>query len=87
VATQPFTSFVELTFPTADPESQGTGKYQFSVGAKTAFPLPLIGFCRVSRRPMRTVVSEQWSLDAGQVAWSLSSAWWGGAAMRAREAR
>jgi len=40
VATQPFTSFVELTFPTADPESQGTGKYQFSVGAKTVFPSP-----------------------------------------------
>lgn len=32
---KPTTSFVELTFPTADPESQGTGKYQFSAGAKT----------------------------------------------------
>jgi len=38
--TKPVTSFVELTFPTADPESQGTGKYQFSAGAKTVFPLP-----------------------------------------------
>jgi len=34
---RPTTSFVELTFPTANPESQGTGKYQISAGAKTAF--------------------------------------------------
>ena len=33
----PTTSFIEVTFPTADPESQGTGKYQFSAGAKAAF--------------------------------------------------
>ena len=39
VSGRPFTSFVELTFPTADPESQGTGKYQFSAGVKTAFQL------------------------------------------------
>jgi hypothetical protein len=39
VSSRPFTSFVELTFPTADPESQGTGKYQFSAGVKTAFRL------------------------------------------------
>lgn len=37
--TQPLTSFLELTFPTADPESQGTGKYQFSAGVKTVFPM------------------------------------------------
>ena len=36
----PTTSFVELTFPTADPESQGTGKYQVSAGAKPTFELP-----------------------------------------------
>jgi len=33
------TSFAELTFPTANPESQGTGKYQISAGVKTVFPL------------------------------------------------
>ena len=36
----PTTSFVEMTFPTADPESQGTGKYQLSAGAKPAFAMP-----------------------------------------------
>jgi hypothetical protein len=39
VSGRPFRSFVELTFPTADPESQGTGKYQFSAGVRTAFRL------------------------------------------------
>jgi hypothetical protein len=39
VSSRPVTSFVELTFPTAHPESQGTGKYQFSAGVKTAFHL------------------------------------------------
>lgn len=34
---RPTTSFVEITFPTANPESQGTGKYQISAGAKMAF--------------------------------------------------
>ena len=34
---RPTTSFVETTFPTANPESQGTGKYQLSGGAKMAF--------------------------------------------------
>jgi hypothetical protein len=34
---RPVTSFVEVTFPTADPESQGTGKYQLSLGARMAF--------------------------------------------------
>jgi len=37
---RPTTSFVELTFPTADPQSQGTGKYQLSAGAKMAFVQP-----------------------------------------------
>ena len=37
---RPVTSFVEMTFPTADPESQGTGKYQVSGGLKTAWTLP-----------------------------------------------
>ena len=35
----PTTSFVEMIFPTADPESQGTGKYQVSAGAKPTFAL------------------------------------------------
>lgn len=35
----PTTSFVEMTFPTADPESQGTGKYQLSMGAKPTLAL------------------------------------------------
>jgi hypothetical protein len=34
---RPTTSFLEVTFPTAHPGSQGTGKYQLSAGAKTAF--------------------------------------------------
>lgn len=36
----PTTSFVEMTFPTANPESQGTGKFQLSAGAKPAFAMP-----------------------------------------------
>ena len=35
---RPYTSFLEITVPTADPESQGTGKYQGSAGVKTAMP-------------------------------------------------
>ena len=34
---RPTSSFVETTFPTANPQSQGTGKYQLSAGAKMAF--------------------------------------------------
>ncbi len=44
----PLASFAELTFPTADPESQGTGKYQFSAGAKATFALGSIGAVRQS---------------------------------------
>ena len=40
IAGRPTTSFVEITFPTANPVSQGSGKYQGSVGAKMAFALP-----------------------------------------------
>ena len=36
---RPITSFVEMTFPTANPESQGTGKYQLSGGLKSAWQL------------------------------------------------
>ncbi len=36
---RPWTSFAEITFPTADPEGQGTGKYQLSAGMKSAFVL------------------------------------------------
>jgi hypothetical protein len=36
---RPATSFLEVTFPTADPESQGSGKYQVSAGIRTAWPL------------------------------------------------
>lgn len=36
----PTSSFVEMTFPTANPDSQGTGKYQISAGVKPAFALP-----------------------------------------------
>ncbi|HSB21757.1 MAG TPA: hypothetical protein VLE94_01475 [Burkholderiaceae bacterium] len=39
IAGRPVTSFVEMTFPTADPEWQGTGKYQISGGLKTAYAL------------------------------------------------
>ena len=37
---RPTTSFLEITFPTADPESQGTGKYQLSAGARMVFAQP-----------------------------------------------
>lgn len=37
VGSLPVASFVELTFPTADPESLGSGKYQLSVGGRSAF--------------------------------------------------
>jgi hypothetical protein len=40
VSGPPAISFVELTFPTANPESQGTGKYQVSGGLRTAFQMP-----------------------------------------------
>jgi hypothetical protein len=36
-----FPSFVEVTFPTADPESLGTGKYQLSAGIRMLAPLAL----------------------------------------------
>lgn len=36
---RPVESFVEVTIPTADPESQGTGKYQLSGGIRTTWPL------------------------------------------------
>jgi hypothetical protein len=48
VAGRPWTSFAELTFPTADPESQGTGKYQFSGGVKTTHASGSIGPVRQS---------------------------------------
>jgi hypothetical protein len=37
---RPVTSFFEVTFPTADPPTQGAGKYQFAAGAKPTFALP-----------------------------------------------
>ena len=39
VLSHPTTSFLELTLPTANPESQGTGKAQISAGAKPTFAL------------------------------------------------
>lgn len=36
---RPVTSFAEMTFPTADPESQGSGKYQIGVGVRATVPL------------------------------------------------
>jgi len=35
----PLASFLELTFPTADPETLGSGKYQVTVGVETSRPL------------------------------------------------
>ncbi|HUH94914.1 MAG TPA: hypothetical protein VL742_17435 [Casimicrobiaceae bacterium] len=35
----PIESYVELTFPTANPESLGTGKYQLTAGMETTRPL------------------------------------------------
>jgi hypothetical protein len=32
-------TFLEMTFPTADPEDLGSGKYQISAGARTVVPL------------------------------------------------
>jgi hypothetical protein len=40
IGARPVTSFVELTFPTAEPPSQGAGKYQLSAGAQPMFALP-----------------------------------------------
>jgi hypothetical protein len=48
VAGRPWTSFIELTFPSADPENQGTGKYQISGGVKTLHELGAIGAARQS---------------------------------------
>lgn len=39
VAGRPVSSFLEVTFPTAHPESLGSGKYQVAAGVRTAFPL------------------------------------------------
>jgi hypothetical protein len=39
VASRPITSFVEITFPTADPDLQGTGRYQLSGGLRTMWLL------------------------------------------------
>jgi hypothetical protein len=36
----PLGSFLELTFPTASPESPGSGKYQLSPGVRTSVPIP-----------------------------------------------
>lgn len=40
LAGTPVTSFVELTLPTANPPSQGSGKFQLSAGARPFFALP-----------------------------------------------
>lgn len=37
----PVSSFIEVTFPTADPESLGSGKYQLTPGIHTTVPIPL----------------------------------------------
>ena len=39
VGGRPTTSFLELTYPTANPSSLGAGKYQVSVGAEMSFRL------------------------------------------------
>lgn len=36
-----FPSFVEMTFPTADPETLGTGKYQLGVGVRMLAPVQM----------------------------------------------
>ncbi len=41
LAGRPVSSFVELTLPTASPESLGSGKYQLSLGLRTRLPLAL----------------------------------------------
>jgi hypothetical protein len=46
VGGRPWASFLELTFPTADPENQGAGKYQVSGGVKTVHALGTIGAAR-----------------------------------------
>jgi hypothetical protein len=35
----PVATFGEITFPTANPESLGSGKYQLSAGARSVFPM------------------------------------------------
>lgn len=41
VGGRPLASFVELTLPTASPESLGSGKYQLGLGLRTRVPLTL----------------------------------------------
>jgi hypothetical protein len=43
-----FPSFVEVTFPTADPESLGSGKYQLSAGIRMLAPVTLPAIDRTS---------------------------------------
>ena len=38
----PWATFLELTFPTADPETLGSGKYQVTLGTETSNPLGAI---------------------------------------------
>ena len=42
VSGAPVSFFSELTFPTADPDTLGQGKYQVMLGAETLHPLPSI---------------------------------------------
>jgi len=37
----PVSTFIEVTFPTADPEDLGSGKYQLTPGLYAALPIPL----------------------------------------------
>jgi hypothetical protein len=55
-----FPTFVEVTFPTADPESLGTGKYQLSAGIRMLAPL-----ARAADAP--NALSAQLELQAQQV--------------------
>lgn len=47
--TIPLDSFVEFTFPTAQPENLGGGKYQVSPGIETVFPLGRAGGTKAHR--------------------------------------
>jgi hypothetical protein len=55
----PWTTFIELTFPTADPETLGSGKYQVTVGTETSRPLISIDSASSTHRWFLAALIEQ----------------------------
>jgi hypothetical protein len=55
----PWTTFIELTFPTADPETLGSGKYQVTLGTETSRPLISIDTASSTHRWFLAALIEQ----------------------------